>query len=85
LFRRFGKLQRTADINQEGIGLGLTICKELCTKNGGQISVESQGEGLGSTFTFSMKMEAADLENEVNLESMEFQSADDKLNESNNT
>ena len=37
LFRRFGKLQRTADINQEGIGLGLTICKELCQKNGGEI------------------------------------------------
>ena len=26
LFSRFGKLQRTADQNQEGIGLGLTIC-----------------------------------------------------------
>ena len=63
----------------------MTICKELCTKNGGQISVESQGEGHGSTFTFSMKMEAADLENEVNLESMEFKSNDDKLNSTLNT
>ena len=43
LFTMFGKLQRTAEVNQEGIGLGLTICKELCTKNGGEISVESQG------------------------------------------
>ena len=27
LFSRFGKLQRTADVNHEGIGLGLTIVK----------------------------------------------------------
>ena len=56
LFTMFGKLQRTADVNQEGIGLGLTICKELCSKNGGEISVDSMGEGQGSTFNFSMKM-----------------------------
>ena len=27
LFTRFGKLQRTAEVNHEGIGLGLTIVK----------------------------------------------------------
>ena len=27
LFSKFGKLQRTADLNNEGIGLGLTIVK----------------------------------------------------------
>ena len=27
LFTRFGKLQRTAEMNSEGIGLGLTIVK----------------------------------------------------------
>ena len=26
LFRMFGKLRRTAEINNEGIGLGLMIC-----------------------------------------------------------
>jgi len=56
LFTMFGKIQRTADVNQEGIGLGLTICKELCSKNGGEISVDSLGEGMGSTFNFTMKM-----------------------------
>lgn len=33
LFTRFGKLQRTAEMNHEGIGLGLTIVRqvvELC-------------------------------------------------------
>lgn len=27
LFNRFGKLQRTAELNNEGIGLGLTLVK----------------------------------------------------------
>lgn len=29
LFTRFGKLHRTAEMNSEGIGLGLTIVKEI--------------------------------------------------------
>jgi signal transduction histidine kinase len=29
LFKLFGKLQRTAQMNQEGIGLGLIICQNL--------------------------------------------------------
>ena len=29
LFTMFGKLQRTADMNSEGLGLGLRICKQI--------------------------------------------------------
>ena len=29
LFSRFGKLQRTAALNSDGIGLGLTIVKQI--------------------------------------------------------
>mmetsp|Transcript_15798 Transcript_15798/g.21381 ORF Transcript_15798/g.21381 Transcript_15798/m.21381 type:complete len:83 (+) Transcript_15798:198-446(+) len=29
LFRKFGKLQRTAEMNSQGIGLGLTIVKRI--------------------------------------------------------
>ena len=29
LFSRFGKLHRTANMNSEGIGLGLTIVKQI--------------------------------------------------------
>ena len=29
LFTRFGKLQRSADMNSEGIGLGLNIVKQI--------------------------------------------------------
>ena len=35
LFTRFGKLQRTADMNSEGLGLGLTIVKEIVELTGG--------------------------------------------------
>ena len=35
LFTRFGKLQRTAEMNHEGIGLGLTIVKQLVELNQG--------------------------------------------------
>ena len=37
LFTRFGKLHRTAEMNSEGIGLGLTIVKNIIEKSGGQI------------------------------------------------
>ena len=37
LFKKFGKLQRTAEMNSEGIGMGLMICKNLVEKNGGTI------------------------------------------------
>ena len=59
LFTLFGKLKRTAEINHEGIGMGLMICKSLVQMNGGTISVYSEGENMGSTFAFTMKMEVA--------------------------
>lgn len=58
LFTRFGKLHRTAKINNDGIGLGLTIVKEIVESCNGSIMVESDGEGSGSTFTVSMQMSA---------------------------
>ena len=59
LFTLFGTLQRTASLNNEGIGLGLLICKNLVEQNGGKINVHSLGANKGSTFSFSMKMTVA--------------------------
>lgn len=56
LFTMFGKLKRTAEINSEGIGMGLMICQKLVSLNGGTIKVYSDGIDQGSVFTFSMKM-----------------------------
>ena len=58
LFTRFGKLHRTAKMNHEGIGLGLTIVDQIVQRCGGSVKVESKGLGHGSTFTFTMKMKA---------------------------
>ena len=62
LFTRFGKLQRTAEINSEGLGLGLTIVKQIVESAKGEITVESPGVGLGSTFSFSMLMDPVEQE-----------------------
>ena len=39
LFNRFGKLERTAKMNSEGIGLGLTIVKQIVELGGGEVKV----------------------------------------------
>lgn len=56
LFKMFGKLRRTAEINNEGIGMGLMICKQLVELNHGIIEVFSEGKDMGSAFSFAMKM-----------------------------
>ena len=57
LFSRFGKLHRTAEMNHEGIGLGLTIVKEIVSKNNGEIAVHSKGLGHGCYFCLTLKMD----------------------------
>ena len=56
LFSQFGKLKRTANINSDGIGMGLMICENLVKMNKGTISVHSNGENQGSVFSFTMMM-----------------------------
>ena len=43
IFKKFGKLKRTAAMNSEGIGLGLLISKGLVEANGGELHVHSCG------------------------------------------
>ena len=59
LFTRFGKMTRTAENNSsEGIGLGLTIVKQIVESGGGHVGVESAGRDKGSVFKISMKMQS---------------------------
>lgn len=62
LFKMFGKLKGTADMNVDGIGLGLMICKQLIEFNGGQISITSEGIDMGATVSFTFKATMEDSE-----------------------
>lgn len=57
LFKKFAVIN--ADYlrkqNAQGTGLGLYICKSIIELLGGKIDVASQGENLGTTFSFTLK------------------------------
>ena len=56
LFRLFGFLDASKDLNTKGIGLGLHICKMIATFMGGEIGCKSKLE-QGAKFTYSFKLE----------------------------
>lgn len=49
-------VSRDAETTKNGHGLGLSLCKIIVERLGGQISVESE-LGVGSTFTFTLPFE----------------------------
>jgi signal transduction histidine kinase len=53
IFNRLVQTTDTVDLDRQGLGLGLYICRELITQQGGQIWVESEA-GHGSTFCFTL-------------------------------
>jgi histidine kinase len=57
IFTRFYRVDKSRSRNAGGgSGIGLTIARHLVEAHGGRIWVESEGEGRGSTFTFSLKI-----------------------------
>ena len=56
LFTRFGKLQRTASLNDDGIGLGLTIVKKIVESCNGSVEAHSDGLGKGSLFRVLLRL-----------------------------
>ena len=54
LFQLFGNMKFKKSINQGGTGIGLFLCKELCSLLDAEISLKSY-VGLGSTFTVQIK------------------------------
>ena len=54
LFQRFGKLEQTSKINTSGVGLGLSISKQIVEALDGTIYLKDSSP-LGTTFAFTIK------------------------------
>jgi PAS domain S-box-containing protein len=54
VFEPFRQADSVASRRQGGLGLGLAITRHLVELHGGTILAESEGEGLGATFTVSL-------------------------------
>jgi len=56
LFRKFSRIHENGDSRLTGSGLGLAISKGIVEAHGGRIWAETQGEGQGSTFGFTLPL-----------------------------
>jgi len=54
IFTRFYRVDKSRSRQAGGSGIGLTISKHLVEAHRGRIWVESEGEGQGSVFTFTL-------------------------------
>ncbi len=54
IFDEFYRTEAGKRMKRDGSGIGLSIVKRLVERSGGEIWVESQGEGKGSTFSFTL-------------------------------
>jgi signal transduction histidine kinase len=49
---------RRGDDTVDGLGLGLTIARQLIRMHGGNLEVDSAGRGTGTTFTAVLPLHA---------------------------
>jgi signal transduction histidine kinase len=56
IFERFMQVDSAGSRSHGGLGLGLSIVKDLVELHGGAVSVESSGVGQGSTFTITLPL-----------------------------
>jgi CheY-like chemotaxis protein len=62
VFERFRQEDAPPFHTQPGLGLGLTLVRELVELHGGTVKADSEGEGRGATFTVSLPIPALLLE-----------------------
>jgi PAS domain S-box-containing protein len=54
VFREFEQVNNSYSRQQQGTGLGLALVRKFVNLHGGKVTVFSEGEGKGTTFTFTM-------------------------------
>ena len=59
IFELFAQADRSLDRSQGGLGIGLTLVRDLLERHGGSISVRSEGLGLGSEFVVRLPLSEA--------------------------
>jgi len=60
VFDLFSQVHRTVERAQGGLGIGLSLVKNLVMQHGGSVTAESAGLGRGSTFTVRIPCEMAE-------------------------
>jgi len=63
LFKLFGFLQDSKELNTKGIGLGLVISDQIVTEFGGKVTFVSEPD-VGSTFKFTFRLSDSEEEEE---------------------
>ena len=64
LFDRFSQADGSSKRKHGGLGLGLSIVKNLVELHGGSVRAESAGEGLGATFVIRLPLRVAGARNQ---------------------
>ena len=59
IFRMFEQVEEHRDYAHGGLGIGLALVKQLMELHGGDVSVWSDGPGLGSVFTLELPIQVA--------------------------
>ncbi len=67
VFDRFWQVEATHTRVHRGLGLGLTIVRQLVEMHGGEVFAESEGAGRGAVFTVRLPMPAQPAEAGVDL------------------
>src|SRR5262249_61454991 len=58
LFERYHQADASGSRRRGGLGLGLTLVRQLVEMHGGSVTADSEGEGKGAIFTVKLPVRA---------------------------